>query len=136
MLPIYQLLRPHVVAVDHQEVEGKERWFTTMEKEITKLRSTLMIDADNFTVENCLARMQRDPFQIRSPLKSVSALPAVPNRETRIRIGTTNRGTSQPIESRQLSHRSFPCANPQMFFYPTTRRTLNVPQTNVVPSCG
>ena len=57
MLPIYQLLRPHVVAVDHKG-RRQERWFTTMEKEITKLRSTLMIDADNFTVENCLARMK------------------------------------------------------------------------------
>jgi hypothetical protein len=59
-LSIYQWLRPQVFAVAHQEIESKETRFTSMEKQIAELWSALFVNADDFSIKHCLARMQRD----------------------------------------------------------------------------
>ena len=52
MFAVCQLLRPQVFPVTHQQVEREKARLTPMKEQVTKLRSSTLIKADDFTIEN------------------------------------------------------------------------------------
>src|SRR5438046_1706899 len=52
VLAICQLLRSQVFPITHQQVEREKARLTPMKEQVTKLRSSTLIKADDFTIEN------------------------------------------------------------------------------------
>ena len=60
VLSVCQSLRPQILAVTHQQVERKEAGFAPMKEQVTELRSTPPVEADNLSVEHSLALIGRN----------------------------------------------------------------------------